>query len=125
MNNVNDHDVVPPEFIGYTTKDRFRRQIKFYISIPPAGNRLPLVVFIPGSGCYPVFRVDPGGRVRRGYEHLLLQVVNGRAIVLLVEKPGANQRTEPTEPGTAVGCPPQFLKEHTLPRWAEAVAAAV
>src|SRR5262245_31524922 len=74
----------------YTTKDSLGRTITFYLSTPPgkeAKTRLPVVLFIPGSGCQSVFR-KLGERVGGGFQNLLLAEAKGRARVLVVEKPG-------------------------------------
>src|SRR5262249_54419891 len=43
----------------------------------------------------------------------------------VVEKPGVKFLDGPARPGSAEGASEEFLKEHTLARWAEANAAAL
>src|SRR5262249_31486293 len=60
-----------------------------------------------------------------GYQNLLLLEAKGRARILVVEKPGVKYLDAPARPGSAQGASEEFLKEHTLPRWAEANIAAL
>src|SRR5262249_2538881 len=106
----------------YTTTDSLGRTITFYLSIAPAEQRearLPVVLWIQGSGCQSLFTKRAGG-VGDGLQGILLKEAKGRVRVLAVEKPGVEFQDIPARPGTAVGAREEFLKEHTLPRWAEA-----
>jgi pimeloyl-ACP methyl ester carboxylesterase len=114
-------------FHRYTTKDALGRTITFYLSAPPnkePASKLPVVLFIGGSGCQSLFSKQ-GERVAGSYQNLLLGEAKGRARVLAVEKPGVNYLDRPARPGSAQGASEEFLKEHTLPRWAEANIAAL
>jgi dienelactone hydrolase len=112
-------------FHRYTTTDTLGRTITLYLSAPPAnGTRLPVVLFIQGSGCQSLFR-KVGDRIGGGYHTLLAQEAQGKARVLAVEKPGVNYLDAPARPGSTQGASETFLREHTLPRWAEANAAAL
>jgi pimeloyl-ACP methyl ester carboxylesterase len=115
-------------FDRYTTKDSLGRAITFYLSVPPAKEpsaRRPVVLFIPGSGCQSVFQ-KRGGRVSGGYHTVLFQEAKGRARILVVEKPGVKYLdTQPAGVSLEKSASKEFLKEHTLPRWAEANAAAL
>lgn len=112
-------------FGRHSTRDKLDRPITFYLSLAAASKeRLPLAVFVQGSGCSSQF-MRRGDRVNGGLQNLLLEAVRGRARVLVVEKPGVNYLDEAQRPGSAEGCSPEFLAEHTLPRWAEAVGAAI
>ncbi|HJZ94236.1 MAG TPA: alpha/beta fold hydrolase [Gemmataceae bacterium] len=111
----------------YTTTDALGRTITFYVSIAPADGpeaKLPVVLWIQGSGCQSLF-TKRGDRVGDGLQGLLLKAADGRARVLAVEKPGVKFQDMPARPGAAEGASAEFLKEHTLPRWAEANAAAL
>jgi dienelactone hydrolase len=115
-------------FDRYTTRDALGRTITFYLSVAPAKQpaaRRPLILFIPGSGCQSAFR-KLGGRVSGGYHTVLLQEAKGRARVLVVEKPGVNY-LDVQPPGVSLEkvASKEFLKEHTLPRWAGANSAAL
>jgi len=114
-------------FQRYTTKDALDRTITFYVSVAPAENtkaRLPIVLFIQGSGCQPIFP-RKGDGLSAGIPGLLLEEANGMVRVLVVEKPGVNLLDQPKRPGSAEGASEEFLREHTLPRWAEANVAAL
>jgi predicted esterase len=101
------------------------RQITFYLSVPRVrAARLPLAVFVQGSGCQSVFRKRED-RISGDAQYLLSQAAGVRARVLVVEKPGVNFLDEASHPGTAEGASRAFLEEHTLPRWAEAINAAI
>src|SRR5262249_21910760 len=109
------------------TRDALGRTITFYLSTPPTGKptaRQPVTLWIPGSGCQSVFRKQ-GKLILGGYQNLLLAESRGRARVLIVEKPGVKYLDVPARRGSAQGASREFLSEHTLPRWAEANAAAV
>jgi len=60
-----------------------------------------------------------------GIHLLLLEEAKGRARILVVEKPGVKFLDNPAHFGSAQGASEEFLKEHTLPRWAEANLAAL
>jgi pimeloyl-ACP methyl ester carboxylesterase len=113
-------------FLRFTTRDSLGRSITFYLSQPPkkAADRLPVILFVPGSGCQSLFR-KRGDVIFGGLQNLMLSAAKGRARVLAVEKPGVNFLDAPRRPGSAEGASEEFLKEHTLSRWAEANAAAV
>jgi dienelactone hydrolase len=111
----------------YTTTDSLGRAITFYLSIAPAEKpeaRLPVVLWIQGSGYQSLF-TKRGEGVGDGLQGVLLKEANWRMRVLAVEKPGVKFQDMPARPGTAEGAGAEFLKEHTLPRWAEANAAAL
>jgi erythromycin esterase len=113
-------------FDRYTTRDSLGRTITFYLSRPPRGSteKLPLAVFVQGSGCASVFsRKD--GKTAGGLQNLLLAAGKGRLRVLVVEKPGVRFGDLPRQPGSAAEGTAEFRKEHVLPRWVEAVNAVV
>jgi dipeptidyl aminopeptidase/acylaminoacyl peptidase len=113
-------------FERYTTRDNLGRTITFYLSRPPkaAAGKLPVVLFVEGSGRQSLFKKH-GDVIFGGLQNLLLSEVKGRARVLAVEKPGVKFLDAPSRPGSAEGASEEFLKEHTLSRWAEANAAAL
>jgi dienelactone hydrolase len=111
----------------HTTTDALGRTITFYLSIAPedrAEAKLPVVLWIQGSGCQSLFS-KRGERVGDGLLGLLVKEAKGRVRVLAVEKSGVNFQDSPARPGTAEGAGEEFLTEHTLPRWAEANVAAL
>lgn len=112
-------------FQRYTVPDSFGRTITFYLSVAPKDQKaVPVVLFIQGSGCQSLFRKQ-GERVGGGMQNLLYADAKGRYRVLVVEKPGVKYLDFPERPGSAIGSSEEFRKEHTLPRWAEANAAAL
>lgn len=112
-------------FDRYTTQDALGRQITFYLSMAERDAKaLPLEVFIQGSGCQSLFRKS-GDRVSGDYQNVLYTVSQGKARVLAVEKPGVKYLDAPRRPGSAQEGSEEFLREHTLPRWVEAIAAAI
>jgi pimeloyl-ACP methyl ester carboxylesterase len=113
-------------FERYQAEDKFGRLITFYISKENLSSKpLPLCVFIQGSGCHSAFRLDQFGQVRSGYQNLLQQVIQGRAITMIVEKPGVKFLDDPGSHGVATSCSKTFLEEHTLHRWTVAIGTAV
>jgi erythromycin esterase len=113
-------------FDRYTTCDKFNRTITFYLSQPPKGTaaKLPVAVFIQGSGCASAFS-KRDGKVYGGMQNLLQAAARGHVRVLVVEKPGVAFGALPKSPGSAEEGSAEFCREHTLPRWVEAVNAAV
>ena len=112
-------------FKRYLTRDKLDRQISFYLSIESTEDdqRLPLIVFILGSGAHSNF-IQRGGRILDAHR-ILREETHGRARVLAVEKPGVAFLSQPSKNGTAIGATPEFLREHTATRWTEAVNAAI
>lgn len=113
-------------FQRYTTEDSLGRTITFYLSKVKEDKeaKRPVVLFVQGSGCQSLFKKQ-GDRIGGGIQNLLLQEAKGRVRVLVVEKPGVKFLDDPQRPGSAIGASEEFLKEHTLPRWGEANAAAL
>lgn len=107
----------------FLTRDRFGREITFYLSQAVAGRGpLPLVAYIEGSGCGSRFE-ERGGKIRPAGGHIVVaDVFKDRARVLVVEKPGVRYLSQPVD-----GCKgaAEFNREHTLERWAEANEAAI
>lgn len=110
-------------FLRYATTDSLGRSITFYISEPgPETVPLPLLVYVQGSSPASIW-TETDGRIRgTSGQNTVFDVLEGRARLLVVEKPGAEFLQGPT----ADGLPPATLRrEHTLARWSEAVRAAV
>ena len=123
---VRDPAVLGIPFDRYTTRDKLDRTITFYLSHAPKGavEKLPVAIFIQGSGCSSVFS-ERDGKVYGGLQNLLLAAQKGEFRVLVVEKPGVAFGAVPKQPGSAEEGSAQFRREHTLPRWVEAVDAAL
>ena len=113
-------------FDRYTTRDSFGRTITFYLSPArsDAGDKRPVVLLILGSGCQSLFS-KRGDAISGGYQNPLRDEAKGAARVLVVEKPGVKFLDAAKRPGSAEGASEEFLREHTLERWAEANAAAL
>jgi predicted esterase len=115
-------------FERYTTTDHHGRTITFYLSKLPKGadanTSRPLALFVAGSGCQSIF-MKVGDKVSVGLSGLLYSVLDGKARVVVVEKPGVKFLDNPERPGAAIGASEEFLKEHTLDRWVEANHAAL
>ena len=123
---VKDAAALGVPFDRYTTRDSFDRTITFYLSQPPkeAPEQLPVALFIQGSGCASVF-TERDGKVHGGMQNLLLEASQGKFRVLVVEKPGVAFGAAPKRPGSAEEGSAEFRREHVLPRWVEAVNAAL
>lgn len=119
-----DPTELPIPFQRYTTTDMLGRTITFYLSRSVADKRLPIVLFVTGSGSQSLFS-KRGDRIAGGIQNLLLQQVNKQARILCVEKPGVKFLDMPSRPGSAEESSEEFRKEHTLARWGEANAAAL
>jgi len=107
----------------FLTRDRFGREITFYLSKSANQNPLPLVLFIEGSGCGSRFE-ERVGKIRSAGGHIVVaDVFKDKARVLIVEKPGVEYLFQP--PNGDCKNLTEFNREHTLERWAEANEAAI
>ncbi|MCB9850355.1 MAG: alpha/beta fold hydrolase [Phycisphaerales bacterium] len=112
-------------FSGYTTTDRLGRSITYYLSEAPAdAPPKPLIVYVQGSGAGSLFQRYGDRVVPALGEGSVVDVAGDRARVLVVEKPGVALYGEMPhgDPGPELA---EFCKEHTLDRWAAAIAAAL
>src|SRR5262245_61870004 len=90
-------------FERWTTRDSLGRTVTFYLARAPEkapADKLPLVLFIQGSGCQSLFQKREDV-VTAGVQSLLLAETKGRARVLVVEKPGVQYLDRAERPGTA------------------------
>lgn len=113
-----------PGFDHLTCKDKYGRTINYYLSSVVPDKKLPIAVIVLGSGGQSVWMLRDG-KVGGGLQSLLLSRVKDHLRVLVVEKPGVQFGFNPPQPGSAEGCSPEFLEEHTLDRWTNAVDAAL
>ena len=111
-------------FHRYSTEDRFGRTITFYLSEASTEQAAPLAVFVQGTGCSSHFQRQ-GDRILQGAQKLLNDVGRGRIRVLAVEKPGVQFLDQQPDASDARTCRPEFLAEHTLDRWTEAIVASI
>jgi len=119
----NSESVPGQPYEKFSTRDRFRRQINFYLSKTTVSERLlPLVVYIEGSGCASRFE-ERNGKISSAGGHIVVaDVFKDKARVLIVEKTGVKYLAQPQN-----GCKDsaEFNREHTLERWAEANEAVI
>lgn len=114
-------------FERLTIEDSLNRSITAYLSKAPkesAGQKLPVILVISGSGSQSIFMKTEKG-ISSGLQGLALMVAKGRCRVLAVEKPGVAFLDNPKQPGSAMEGTQEFLREHTLERWAVANASAL
>lgn len=113
-------------FQRFRTVDGLEREITFYITRPPSeSGDLPLAVYVHGSGCQSIF-AERNGRVYAGSgAGPIERAMRGKARLVLVEKPGVHYLDAPARPGGTEGASEEFLREHTLDRWSEAVSAVI
>lgn len=111
-------------YMRYSTRDRFGRKVSFYVSEAKVDAAVPLVVYVQGSGCASHF-ARRGERIvpRNGHYPVQAEFAN-QARCLIVEKPGVAYLDDPQAADERAGSP-EFRKQHTLDRWAEAVVAAI
>lgn len=92
---------------------------------------LPLVVLVQGAGGGSIFqRTKTPGEVavdKFPLSQAVMDRFEGKARVLMVEKPGVQFLEEGQDPsnGIGIGCSETYLRQHALPRWAEAINACI
>jgi pimeloyl-ACP methyl ester carboxylesterase len=107
------------EYRRYHTQDKYGRRIEFYVdTVADNSKRLPIATYILGSGSYSRFRLRDGKLLSPDVP--FLRKLAGRARLVLVEKPGVKFGEH-----VPIGDLPEFRREHTLPRWVEAISAAL
>jgi len=110
-------------YLRYFTKDGYGRNITFYLSEVNPGQKLPLVVYIQGSGMGSHF-IQQNATILPANGHIyVLESLQDRARLLIVEKPGVNYLDNPAEGENIRNR--KFHQEHSLERWSEAVKAAI
>lgn len=106
-------------YIRYFTKDKFQREITFYVSETASSEKLPLVVYVQGSGCNSNF-TRRNDRVVPANGHIYVnEAVENKARLLIVEKPGVHYLDNPGSSITNTA----FNREHSLEKWCEAIEA--
>lgn len=107
------------DYVRYFTQDRFGRQISFFVDrLSDRKQDLPIATFILGSGSYSRF-VRKDGKLMSP-DIAFLRNLAGRARLVLVEKPGVRFGEH-----VPIKDLPEFRREHALPRWVEAISAAL
>lgn len=120
----NSEPVSDQPYERFSTRDRFGREITFYLSKTAAGqNSLPIVLYIEGSGCGSRFE-GRNDKIRAAGGHIVVaDVFKEKARVLIVEKPGVKYLFQPSDGNCKDSA--EFNREHTLERWTEANEAAL
>jgi pimeloyl-ACP methyl ester carboxylesterase len=120
----NSEPVSDQPYERFSTRDRFGRDITFYLSRTIASqNSLPIVLYIEGSGCGSRFE-ERNGKIRAAGGHIVVaDVFKDKARVLIVEKPGVKYLIQPLNGNCKASA--DFNREHTLERWSEANEAAL
>lgn len=107
------------DYRAYHTEDRFGRRILFFVdTVADSRVKLPIAAFILGSGSYSRFQPRDGKLLSA--DAAFLRNLAGRARPVLVEKPGVRFGEHLPVRDLA-----EFRREHTLPRWVEAISAAL
>jgi pimeloyl-ACP methyl ester carboxylesterase len=89
--------------------------IEYFISKP--NHPAPLVLFIQGSGCIPVFTgLGTPKRASTVFSYIT-QARDGKYAVMVVNKPFVPKEAPTGVPGTATACPDQFNEYFTLENW--------
>lgn len=108
-------------YLRYFTKDKYNRRITFYVSETRSSQKLPLVVYVQGSGVTSNF-IMYNGQVAPMNGHIYIyEALQDRARLLIVEKPGVNYLDNPANSQTNV----EFNQQHSLERWSEAVETSI
>jgi pimeloyl-ACP methyl ester carboxylesterase len=97
--------------------------IEYFVSIP--NHPAPLILFIQGSGCIPVFTgLGTPKRASTVFSYLT-QARAGKYAVMVVNKPYVPKEQPDGIPGTATSCPAQFNDYFTLENWVRDLDAAI
>ncbi len=111
-------------FQQYHTRDALDRTISFYVAKHASDDGdLPLVLYIQGSGATSVFQKNEMGFWCGTNYDVYLNPLKNRARLMVVEKPGVTLFDRGR--GNAEDWPQDFLFEHTLERWTEAINSAI
>ncbi len=108
-------------YLRYFTRDGADRKISFYISETSSTAKLPLVVYVQGSGNNSHFIKNNEQIIPLNGHIYLFESLQGKARLLIVEKPGVNYLDNPKET-TKNG---HFNRQHSLEKWSEAISASI
>ncbi|HZV67662.1 MAG TPA: prolyl oligopeptidase family serine peptidase [Telluria sp.] len=102
------------EIVQYRLAQQNGPAVEYFISKPKQPS--PLVLFIQGSGCAPVFiGLDTANRASTVFSYVTL-ARQGQYAVMVVNKPFA-PKERPNGEGAATSCPDQFNEYFTLENW--------
>jgi esterase/lipase len=110
-------------YLRYFTKDKFDRSVTFYLSETKSTSKLPLVVYVQGSGANSNFSKNNDKITPRNGHIYVYESLEEKARLLIVEKPGVKYLDSPGQ-GEAMNND-EFNREHSLERWSEAIEAAI
>ena len=117
-----DSSKVPRQpYLRYFTTDKYERKITFYISEVIGPAKLPLVVYVQGSGANSHFIMHNEQLIPVNGHIYITESLNNKARLLIVEKPGVKYLDNPRDPQKNDA----FNKEHSLDRWSEAIEASI
>ncbi|CAN0602010.1 unnamed protein product, partial [Ectocarpus sp. 12 AP-2014] len=98
--------------------------LDFYLA--PAESAAPLLVFIQGSGCGSAFGVEEDGSVFSTLaQERIVQMVDDRFSVLVVDKVGVEPGAFPDDGGEMAFCSETTRANHTLDTWAARLGDAI
>ncbi|MGH7241939.1 MAG: alpha/beta hydrolase family protein [Phycisphaerales bacterium] len=118
--------LLPKSFERHEATDAYGRTITYYIRAPlNETDRLPLVLYIGGSGAQSAWQTVKDTAVLSYGANSIAGAARGRARVVVVERPGVQFLGAAERPGSAEGSSDEFRREHTLDRWSEANRAAL
>lgn len=103
------------EFERYVLKSGDGPSIEYFISHPK--NPSPLVLYIQGSGCAPVFISSGTDDYASTVFSYVTTAIKGNYAVMIVNKPFA-PKVRPEGEGTALSCPKEFNDYFSLKNWA-------
>lgn len=119
---VQSISIGPREVLGYRLTPAARPPVEYFISKP--AQRAPLVLYIQGSGCTPVFLgLGTTNRSSTLFSYIPL-AVEGKFAVMAVNKP-YSPGTQGAEPGAATGCPAAFNAYFSLDNWVRDLRLAI
>lgn len=108
-------------FLEYQIPTADGPMVSYYISRPP--DRLPLLIYIQGSGCTPAFLEMQPGQFASTIFSLTTTAMKREFAVMVVDKPYAD-RGRPLG-GVATGCSNEFNAYFTVENWVSHIERAV
>lgn len=119
---------LPFLFTRRLTTDKLGRRITHFLS---AGeSTLPMVVMVQGCGGGSIFKRSSKNPaevdiVKFPLDQSMMDKFAGKARILLIEKPGIKYLTEADDSDCASTSSETFMRQHALPRWAEAISSCI
>lgn len=110
----------PAEFQSYKLSSKSGPEIEYYIT--KTKEKAPLLLFIQGSGCTPVFIPSSPKLYGSTVYNLIPFAALGKYAVMVVKKPYTASKPVPT--GTKNYCPREFNEYFTAETWSNAIQVA-